>query len=163
MTNKEIKKYIVAYNILESLICSILIVGVLTILIIVFKNKLENFKTIIKYIYYLIIFFSLYSTFIDPFIDIKTYSYKITDSKIEYTKGILITKKTIIPISRIQHVTSTSNPLLKKFHLVKVGINTATQIHELRNISIEEGEYILEQITNILYSKFKEEELNGKQ
>ncbi|MDK2562154.1 PH domain-containing protein [Romboutsia sedimentorum] len=160
MSKREINKKIVKYNILSNTLGYTITIGIITVLFIIFKEKLIPYNNIIKPIYLLLFIFALFESFIEPFIDIKTYKYEICDKKIQYTQGIFFIKTVMLPINRIQHVTMTKNPLLNKLDLVKIEIATTTGSHYLRNISVDEGVYIVDKITDMLFCNVKEEESN---
>lgn len=121
-----------------------------TIIVILFNSKLKDYMNYIKIGYIIMILVGLFNTFIKPFIEIKVWNYHIDDKKIEYSKGVFTIKKTVIPISRVQQISTATNPLLNKMGLVKVNIITTTTSHNLRNISIEQGDDIINKISDIL-------------
>ena len=156
----KIKKKIIIYNIVSSIISSIISITVITILLLIFKKKIIDYIEIIKIGYILIVFNCLFKIFIEPFIQIKTRTYKITNKAVEYTHGVVSISKTIIPITRIQQVTITNGPILNAFGLVEVDILTTTTTHKLKNITITQGNEIVKQLTDILYDKSKIKVIN---
>ena len=102
----------------------------------------------------------MFKIFIEPFIQIKTRTYKITNKAVEYTHGVVSISKTIIPITRIQQVTITNGPILNAFGLIEVDILTTTTTHKLKNITITQGDKIVKEITDILYDKSKIKVIN---
>lgn len=81
----KIKKKIIVYNTVSSIISSIISITVITILLLIFKKKIIDYIAIVKIRYILVVFNCLFKTFIEPFIQIKTRTYKITNKAVEYT------------------------------------------------------------------------------
>lgn len=148
---------------ISKIFLAVVIIFVITIVLHMYKDKIGIYKKYIDLAYIVIIISQIFNCFIAPFIDIKTWYYKIDDKKIEYGQGIFTVKRTVLPISRIQQVSMDTNLLLKKLGLVKVNIMTTSNTHYLRNITIDEGEFIIENIINILHKddiKKKESEVD---
>lgn len=93
---------------------------------------------------------SVFLTFIDPFIEYKQWSYRITEEKVEYNHGIYYKKKSIIPISRIQHLDISQGPIQKIFKLSTVKIYTAGLEHEIEAISMDKAEEIVENLNKLI-------------
>ena len=130
---------------------------VITTALLVFKSKLLAYHQIITLIYYLILLYSLFNCLIEPFLSIKVWHYQITDTTLEYTKGVFSVSKTIIPISRLQQVTIIRGPILNLFGLVKVEVLTTSKTHQLEHIPLLEGEMIAQRISQILHEKSKQD------
>ncbi len=58
-------------------------------------------------------------------------SYEVRDHEIELQSGLFIVKRTIIPISRVQHVDVMQGPLIKKKGLANIDITTAATTHTI--------------------------------
>lgn len=146
----NIKQNTIKYNMISSIYKFLVTLFITTIIVILFNSKLKDYMNYIKIGYIIMILVGLFNTFIKPFIEIKVWNYHIDDKKIEYSKGVFTIKKTVIPISRVQQISTATNPLLNKMGLVKVNIITTTTSHNLRNISIEQGDDIINKISDIL-------------
>lgn len=72
-----------------------------------------------------VLFLQLLNMVIYPFVEYIQWSYLVNDDRIEIKKGIIWHSHTIIPISRIQNVSTTAGPLQRIFRLSTVTISTA--------------------------------------
>lgn len=157
--DKKLKSNIVKYKILSSILTWVISFAIVTILIFIFKNKVEPYSGIVNVLYILLGGYAVISTFVFPFIEVNTWAYEISNKKVEYVYGIYSIKSVTIPISRISYVTTEENPILNYFGLAKIQINTTSGEHYLENISKDDKERIINHITEML---FKEKEENNE-
>lgn len=61
----------------------------------------------------------------------KRWKYEVSDNGIDMLRGIIIKKRTVIPINRVQHVDTRQGPVYRKFELASVAISTAATTHEI--------------------------------
>lgn len=66
-----------------------------------------------------------------PNIRYKRFRYEILDEEIYIQRGLLIVTRTLVPMTRIQHVDTKQGPILKKYNLMTVTISTAATTHEI--------------------------------
>ena len=152
---------IIKYRIISNTISSIIFMVVITTILIVFKSKLLPYHEIITLIYYFVLFYSVFNCLIEPFFSIKVWSYQLTDTTLEYTKGVFSVSKTIIPISRLQQVTIIKGPILNSFGLVKVEVLTTSKTHHLEHIPLLDGKMLAQKISQILHEKSKQDHKNA--
>ncbi|MCX7746127.1 MAG: PH domain-containing protein [Clostridia bacterium] len=100
---------------------------------------------------------SIYITLIHPFLEYIQWSYKITESKIDYTHGIYFRKRTIIPVSRIQHLDIKQGPLQKYFGLSNIAIYTAGQSHEIPALLSSKAQKMVESINDLILKETNHE------
>ena len=93
---------------------------------------------------------SVYLIFIHPELEYKQWLYKITEQYVDYTHGIFFTKRTIIPISRIQHLDIRQGPIQKQFSLSNIIIFTAGQSHEIVAVLSSEAQSIVDSINMLI-------------
>ncbi|WP_425447306.1 PH domain-containing protein [Dethiothermospora halolimnae] len=103
--------------------------------------------------------FSFFITLIHPFIEYNQWSYCITEEKVEYNHGIYYTKKSIIPISRIQHLDLSQGPLQKLFKFSSVKIYTAGMTHTIEDIPISKAEVIAENLNKLILKVNENEDI----
>ena len=101
---------------------------------------------------------SIYLIFIHPALEYRQWLYKITDQYVDYTHGIFFKKRTIIPISRIQHMDIKQGPVQKHYKLSNIVIFTAGQAHEIEAVLSSEAQSMVDSL-NMLILK---EDNNGK-
>lgn len=95
---------------------------------------------------------SIYLIFIHPALEYRQWLYKITDQYVDYTHGIFFKKRTIIPISRIQHMDIKQGPIQKHFSLSNIIIFTAGQSHEIEAVLSSEAQSMVDSV-NLLILK----------
>lgn len=66
--------------------------------------------------------------------------YDVREQEIEIEHGVWIIKRTLIPMSRVQHVDLKQGPLLKKYKLASITIFTAATVHEIPALDEQEAE-----------------------
>lgn len=98
------------------------------------------------------ILLSVHLIFLKPGLEYRQWLYKITDRFVDYTHGIFFTKRTIIPISRIQHLDIRQGPIQKRLGLANVVIFTAGQSHEIEAVLSSEAQSMVDSI-NLLILK----------
>lgn len=69
--------------------------------------------------------------FIFPKLRWERWKYEVSDEGIDLLRGIIIKKRTVIPINRVQHVDTRQGPVYRKFDLASVAISTAATTHEI--------------------------------
>ncbi|MCL4554227.1 MAG: PH domain-containing protein [Actinobacteria bacterium] len=72
--------------------------------------------------------------------------YEVLDTEIDLKFGLLIQKRTIIPMARVQHVDTKAGPLLRAFGLADVTIATAAGMHEIPGLSNEVADALRDRI-----------------
>ena len=92
-----------------------------------------------------------------PIVEYIQWQYLVDDDRIEIKKGIFWRSHTVIPISRIQHVSAKSGPLQNMFGLSSVEINTAGGVHTIDELNKETAAQICEKLKNIVNLKVAEQ------
>lgn len=59
------------------------------------------------------------------------WKYDVSEREIDLLRGIIIKKRTLVPINRVQHVDTRQGPVYRKFGLSSVTISTAATTHEI--------------------------------
>jgi uncharacterized protein len=70
----------------------------------------------------------------------KRWRYEVRETEIELQRGVIFTKRTLIPMIRVQHVDTNQGPILKKYHLATIEISTAATVHEIPALDLDEAE-----------------------
>lgn len=91
-----------------------------------------------------------------PIIEYIQWEYLIDDDRIEIKKGIFWRSHTVVPISRIQHVSYKSGPLQNIFGLASVEIHTAGGVQTIEEVSKDTAKKICELLKNIVNLKVAE-------
>ncbi|ANB61389.1 PH domain-containing protein [Anoxybacteroides amylolyticum] len=66
--------------------------------------------------------------------------YDVREKEMEVEYGVWTRRRTLIPMSRVQHVDFRQGPLLKKYRLASVVIFTAATVHEIPALDEQEAE-----------------------
>jgi len=65
----------------------------------------------------------------------RRWRWEITDVEVRLQSGLIIVRRTVIPMARIQHVDSSQGPLLRQFALSEVHVSTAAGQHKIPMLS----------------------------
>lgn len=87
--------------------------------------------------------------FLLPSLKWKRWRYDVRDEEIELQEGIFIVKRTLIPMVRVQHVDTVQGPILRRYQLASVIINTAATSHEIPALEESEAESLRHFISNL--------------
>ncbi|MCX8131475.1 MAG: PH domain-containing protein [Clostridia bacterium] len=101
---------------------------------------------------------SIYITVVHPFFEYRQWAYRISEKHIDFIHGIVFRKRTLIPVSRIQHMDIKQGPLQKKFSLANIAIFTAGQSHEIEAVLYSEAQEIVSSINK----RIMKDEEDGK-
>ena len=90
---------------------------------------------------------------VSPIIGYLRWSYLIGNSRIEIKRGILHKNHSIIPISKIQHISVKRGPLMNSFRLAVVHIYTAGGAYDIKGLSIEKAYEICDKLRDDILNK----------
>lgn len=140
------------------IIATILIGGYFTLKEVFHFGFVIRYKTPIIIVIILILILLLINTFIYPIIEYNQWKYMITEDKVDFTEGIYYTKRTIVPIIRIQHIKVEEGPINKFFKLANITLGTAGGSHVIPNIEIEKAKEISDYLKDRIKEKVEENE-----
>ncbi|MCC3358077.1 PH domain-containing protein [Bacillus sp. REN16] len=95
------------------------------------------------------IFESILTIIILPKLKWKRWRYEVHEHEIDLQRGVLIVKRTVIPMNRVQHVDTQQGPLLRKHHLATVTISTAATVHSIPALDLEEADQLRDSISRL--------------
>jgi membrane protein YdbS with pleckstrin-like domain len=87
--------------------------------------------------------------FLFPSLRWRHWRYEVRETEIELQHGIFIRTRTLIPMIRVQHVDMVQGPLLRKYALASVIVNTAATQHEIPALDESEAEELRFFISNL--------------
>ncbi len=73
----------------------------------------------------------LFLIFVFPKIRWNRWRYDVNEKGVDLYRGIIILKRTVVPVNRIQHVDTKQGPVYRKFGLSSISISTAATTHEI--------------------------------
>ncbi|MBM7094590.1 PH domain-containing protein [Bacillus sp. H-16] len=79
----------------------------------------------------------------------KRWRYKIYENEIELLYGVLVIRRVIIPMIRVQHVDTEQGPLLRKYGLSSVKISTAATVHEIPALEESKADDVRDHIARL--------------
>ncbi|SDJ45089.1 PH domain-containing protein [Salimicrobium halophilum] len=89
------------------------------------------------------------SVFLVPALRWRRWKYEVFEQEIYIQHGILIRRRTIVPMLRVQHVDTKQGPILKHFSLATVTISTAATTHEIPALSDGEASDLRDRISEL--------------
>lgn len=103
-----------------------------------------------------LIFWGL-SVFLMPYLSWKNWRYAIDENEIDLKHGVIFKTRTLIPLSRVQHVDTRQGPLLRNYDLASVTISTAATTHEIPALDSVLADRVRKQIST--YARLAEEDV----
>lgn len=132
------------YGVLESLIVAALAVGAI---VLTYIFDWSHWVTAIAV--GVVILFTYLFVFLLPTIKWKRWRYEVREQEIELQRGILIVKRTLVPMVRVQHVDTVQGPILKRYGLSTITISTAANVHEIPALDMEEADELRNSISQL--------------
>lgn len=90
----------------------------------------------------------LFSVFFLPGIRYAHWRYGVNEHEVELQSGIFIRRRTLIPLSRVQHVDTRQGPVFSRFKLANVMIFTAAGSHSIPALDQEVAENLRRQLSS---------------
>lgn len=88
------------------------------------------FPSIIGWLLLALSILSLYPLiFIVPKVRFARWRYEIKEHDIDIQRGLIILRRVLIPITRVQHIETSQGPIMKRFDLASLSISTAAGAH----------------------------------
>ncbi|HLR43433.1 MAG TPA: PH domain-containing protein [Pseudogracilibacillus sp.] len=84
-----------------------------------------------------------------PKLRYRRWRYEIFEQEIYIQHGILIVRRTIIPMIRVQHVDTVQGPILKRYDLATVSISTAATVHEIPALYEADAENLRDRLSTL--------------
>ena len=95
-------------------------------------------------------------SFITPFLLYKNWRYEVDEEFLQIKSGVLYEEHLLVPIPKIQSVATKQGPLLRKYGLCSISIETMGSSHSIPALSKEVAVKLRGQIAH--YAKIKEVE-----
>ncbi|TSB46971.1 PH domain-containing protein [Alkalicoccobacillus porphyridii] len=84
-----------------------------------------------------------------PPIQWRRFRYQVHEQEIDIQQGVLIVRRTLVPMTRIQHVETEQGPILRRYKMASVEIQTAATTHRIPVLPIEEADQLRDQIARL--------------
>jgi len=89
---------------------------------------------------------------IGPQVFYRRYRYQITSEKVDVRRGILIVRRTMVPIERIHQVEIKRGPINNMLGLADVVVMTAGGVATIQYLDIPEAESVAEELNKVVNS-----------
>ncbi|MBU9711331.1 PH domain-containing protein [Evansella tamaricis] len=90
-----------------------------------------------------------FKIFLVPKLQWEKWSYEIYENEVELMYGILVVRRVIIPMIRVQHVDTKQGPILRHYGLSTVTISTAATVHEIPGLEEEKADELRDYIAQL--------------
>ncbi|GAF14416.1 YdbS protein [Bacillus sp. JCM 19046] len=81
-----------------------------------------------------------------PTIQWHRFRYEVFDDEIDIQQGVIIVRRTLVPMVRVQHVDTDQGPILRRYKMAAVSITTAATTHKIPTLFIEDADSLRDQI-----------------
>jgi membrane protein YdbS with pleckstrin-like domain len=95
-------------------------------------------------------------SFIRPFLLYKTWRYDVNEEFLQLKSGVFVEKNQLVPMTKIQAIATKQGPLLRKYGLCSISIDTMGTSHTIPALPKEVAVELRNQIAQ--YAKIKEVE-----
>ncbi|MGF1669083.1 MAG: PH domain-containing protein [Balneolaceae bacterium] len=109
------------------------------------------FLSILVFVYYIA------GICVIPYIRWRHWRYEIDEHEIDLMRGVLVRRRTLIPLSRVQHVDTSQGPILRWYNLASVTISTAATTHEISALDEMIADKVRDTIST--YARLAEEDV----
>ena len=132
-----------------SALMKVAISWVIAAVVIFFLHRFDVPFWIIVLLILIELLFTYISVALFPSLRWRRWRYDVREEEIELQEGIFIVKRTLIPMIRVQHVDTIQGPILRKYQLASVIVNTAATAHEIPALEEKEAEELRRFISNL--------------
>lgn len=94
--------------------------------------------------------FYLITALLFPRLRWRRWKYDVSEKEVDMLRGIIIKKRTLVPINRVQHVDTRQGPVYRKFGLSSVTISTAATTHEIPALDDETANKLRSTISTLV-------------
>lgn len=135
------------------------IIGLMILAILLYLDHRYAWKAWIAWILIGFTVFSVLGTiwsFINPFLLYKNWRYDVSEEFLQLKSGVWVEKHQLVPMTKIQSVATKQGPLLRKYVLCSLSIETMGSSHSIPALPKEVAVDLRNQIAH--YAKIKEVE-----
>jgi uncharacterized protein len=130
------------HGVLQTLVLAVLVAGTV-VLTMIFDWPVWIMAAAIG----VLLLFTYLMIFFLPSMRWKRWRYEVREQEIELQRGLLIVKRTLVPMVRVQHVDTVQGPLLKRYNLSTITISTAATVHEIPALDTGEADELRHSIS----------------
>jgi uncharacterized protein len=130
------------HGVLQTLVLAVLVAGTV-VLTMIFDWPVWIMAAAIG----VLLLFTYLMIFFLPSMRWKRWRYEVREQEIELQRGLLIVKRTLVPMVRVQHVDTVQGPILKRYNLSTITISTAATVHEIPALDTGEADELRHSIS----------------
>ncbi len=93
--------------------------------------------------------FAFLSVAVVPELRWRRWRYELREEEIDLKRGILWQRRTLVPLSRVQHVDTKSGPLQRRFGLATVEVYTAAGPEEIPELALPVAMEVRDRISEL--------------
>jgi membrane protein YdbS with pleckstrin-like domain len=86
------------------------------------------------------------SVIITPVIRYARWRYAVLEDEIDIYRGIIVRKRIIVPLIRVQYTDTTQGPLLRAFGLASVKVYTAAGAQDIEGLAVDDAEQLRDKV-----------------
>jgi membrane protein YdbS with pleckstrin-like domain len=94
--------------------------------------------------------FALFSAVIAPLLRYRSWRYAVRAEEIDLRHGILVERRTIVPLARVQHVDTSVTPTGRLFGIATLAVHTAAGRHEIPGLAAPVADRLRTQIAGAI-------------
>jgi membrane protein YdbS with pleckstrin-like domain len=84
-----------------------------------------------------------------PTVRWRQWRYAVTERDIDLKRGIIFITRTLVPMTRVQHVDTTQGPIMRHYGLASVIVATAAGAQEIPALSLDVAEQLRDRIAGL--------------
>ncbi|WP_055105303.1 PH domain-containing protein [Paenibacillus ihumii] len=157
LPQQQLSKDAVKVWIISELITNM--IGFVILAVLLFLDHLYSWKEWIGWILIGFTILSVISTIwsmINPFLLYRSWRYDVSEEFLQLKSGVMVEKHQLVPMTKIQSVATKQGPLLRKYGLCSLSIETMGSSHAIPALPKEVAVALRNQIAH--YAKIKEVE-----
>ncbi len=96
-----------------------------------------------------LVLLSIVQVLIIPVVRMIYWGYEISERDIDIQHGIIVIKRSLIPMAKIQHVDTEHGPIMRFFNLATLSISTAGTRHKIPALKFDTARNLRKQISSL--------------
>ena len=130
-----------------ALISGVNVLLALVLFVIVYLTNIPFWIAILAFVFVIIVAYVIIGVI--PNIRYKRWRYEVNEQEIDIQHGIVVVKRTLVPMVRVQHVDTKQGPILRHYDLATVTISTAATTHEIPALSMADAGKLRDRIAEL--------------
>ncbi len=147
-TNKLNRKVIFVWMI-DGIITSLFFAVIIVLPLIIMSNFMDGIRPWLMGGVAFVILWLLFYAFIIPTIRYNRWRYDVTEEDVDLYYGVIVRKRIIIPLVRVQFTDTRQGPIKKAFGLAEVTINTAGGEETIPGLLDEDADTLRDKVARL--------------